>query len=272
MKNIKLKSGDKIPALGLGTWQNNGKNCINSVKKAIELGYTHIDTADAYNNHKEVGKGIKKSGINRENLFLTTKIWRENLSYSKVISSGKRFLKELDTEYLDLLLIHWPNQSIPISETLKGMEELKNEGIVKNIGVSNFTINHLKEALEVNEDLITVNQVEFHPYLYQKKLLNFCQNNDIVITAYSPLARGEIFNDDTFKELSEKYDKSPAQLSLKWLVDKDIVVIPKASSESHIKDNMKIFDWKLPDKAKEKLDNMNKNKRIIDPPFGEFNY
>ena len=272
MQYVKLNSGDKMPLLGLGTWQLTEQECVESVKTAIEIGYNHIDTADGYDNHQAVGKGIKESGIDREELFITSKIKPENLHYDDIKEDAQRFLDELEIEYLDLILIHWPNKDIPLEESLKALREVKEEGLAKNIGVSNFTINHLKDAMDFDPDLVAVNQVEFHPTLYQKELLDFCQENGIVLTAYSPLGRGEIFENKMIKNLADKYDKSPAKLTLKWLIDKDIVAIPKASSKEHLEANFDLFDWELPAEAREKMDQLNEDNRIIDPDFGQFDY
>ncbi|TDO92153.1 diketogulonate reductase-like aldo/keto reductase [Halanaerobium saccharolyticum] len=272
MKYVKLNSGDQMPLLGLGTWQLRGQKCVDSVKMAVEIGYDHIDTADGYDNHQAVGKGIKESGIDRDDLFITSKIKPENLHYDNIKADAKRFLDELDIDYLNLLLIHWPNKDIPLEESLKALREVKEEGLAKNIGVSNFTINHLKDAIEIDPDLVAVNQVEFHPTLYQKDLLDFCQENGIVLTAYSPLARGEVFKNDVIKELADKYNKSASKLTLKWLIDKDIVAIPKASSREHLESNFDLFDWDLPAEVRKKMDQLNEDNRIIDPAWGEFNY
>jgi diketogulonate reductase-like aldo/keto reductase len=272
MKSVTLKTGDEIPIIGLGTWQLTGKECVKMVETALEVGYTHIDTAVGYGNHKEVGQGIKNSSIEREDFFLTSKIAREDLRYNDVLATGKEALKDLGVDYLDLLLVHWPNKNIPLEETLKAFAELKEEGLVKNVGVSNFTINHLKDAFELNEELVTVNQVELHPYLYQQDLIEFCQKNKLGVTAYSPLARGRVFKDQTIKQLAGKYDWSPAQLVLRWLIDRGIIVIPKTSSKEHLVDNLKALESSLPTEADEKLAKLNEEGRIIDPSWGEFDY
>jgi diketogulonate reductase-like aldo/keto reductase len=272
MKSIKLRSGNEMPLLGLGTWRLSGKQCTDSVAAALETGYRHIDTADAYENHKDIAKALEKSNLNRDELFITSKIWRDRLHFDQVISDTERFLDELGVQYLDLLLIHWPNADMPLKKSLKALKEVKESGLTKDVGVSNFTINHLKDALDYYPELITLNQVEFHPSLYQKELLEFCRENDIALTAYSPLGRGADFNSDVIKELSQKYDKTPAQLILKWLVDKDIAAIPKASSKSHLEENFEVFGWDFPEEARIKIDQLNKDNRIIDPGFGEFDY
>lgn len=272
MKSIKLKSGNEMPLLGLGTWRLKGKDCTDSVSAALKTGYRHIDTADAYENHEDIKKALETSSIERDQLFITSKVWRDRLHYDEIKTDTKRFLNELGIDYLDLLLIHWPNKNIPLKESLKALKEVKEAGLVKDVGVSNFTINHLKDALDYYPELVALNQVEFHPSLYQKELLDFCRKNNIALTAYSPLGRGADFNNDVIKELSKKYDKTPAQLILKWLIDKDIAAIPKASSKSHIEENFNIFDWDFPQEAREKIDQLNKNNRIINPGIGEFDY
>ncbi|MFW5998825.1 MAG: aldo/keto reductase [Halanaerobiaceae bacterium] len=258
MNSLTLKSGDKIPILGLGTWQLKGEDCIKGVKNALELGYTHIDTAKIYGNHREVAEGIKRSEVRREDIFVTTKVWNDSHEYDQVINSGKEFLKELKIDYIDLLLIHWPVEEVPVEETLEAMQELKDKGIVKNIGVSNFMIEHLEEALAKTSVDIVNNQIKFNPYEYPQNLLEYCKKKNITVTAYSPLARGKIFNDNIIKKLSEKYNHSPAQLVLKWIIEKEVIVIPKATSREHIKDNMKLFDWELPGEVKQELDNLKK--------------
>ncbi len=265
--SLKLRSGNQIPQLGLGTWMLTGDQCVKSVKKAIELGYNHIDTAQVYGNHKEVGKAI--SGTDRSELFITSKIWRSDLRYDDVFKACDRALKELGTEYLDLYLIHWPDKDIAMSETLSAMEELQNNGKIISTGVSNFTVLHLQEALSTGMK-ISVNQVEFHPLLYQKELLDFCKRKGILLTAYCPLARGNLLKNKTLSSIGKIYGKTSAQVSLCWLVQKGIVVIPKASSEKHVLENMEIFDWELSEEDEKTIDNIDVFKRVVDPPFSEF--
>jgi len=270
MGKTTLNSGQEIPILGLGTWQLTGNECTETIKEALKMGYRHIDTADAYENQREIAPALKVSGIKRSELFITSKVNRHNLHYNDFLKTANKILNELDIEYLDLLLIHWPNKDIPVEETLKAMAELKEKGKVKDLGVSNFTESHLEKVLDIYPGLISVNQVEFHPYLYQKRLLNFCQEHDIVLTAYSPLARGMVFEDPRIKNLAEEYKQTPVQLVLKWLMEKGIVVIPKASSAVHLKDNLEVLNQDIPAKALEVLDTFNENKRLIDPSFSEF--
>lgn len=270
MKEFELKNGNYIPALGLGTSGLRGEQCTEVVKKAVELGYRHIDTADMYQNHLAIAAALKQTEIKRDKLFITSKIQSEDLEYKQLKKTADRLLSELELEYFDLLLIHWPSPKIPVEESLKAMKELKEAGKTKNVGVSNFTVPLLKEALESYPDLITVNQVEFHPTLYQKELLDFAFKNDIILTAYSPLAQGEVFKNSVLESLGEKYDKTPAQLALRWLIEKNIVAIPKASSEAHLKNNLDVFDWDFPVDAAREMELLDQNNRLIDPGYPDF--
>lgn len=270
MKSLKLNSGHEIPILGLGTWQLKGETCKQAIKTAIELGYTHIDTAWIYDNQSEIGEALKEMNIEREKYFITSKVWMEDLSYENVIAECAETLHDLQLEYLDMYLIHWPNNKFPVKDTLRAFKDLVDQGKVKSIGVSNFTIKHLKEALEVSDVPISTNQVEFHSHLYQKELLDFCKEKGIVLTAYSPIARGEILNDPVLTEVANKHNKSTAQVALKWLEQKDIVIIPKASSKEHLEDNMDLFDWELTEEEIDQIDNIKTQSRLIDPAFAEF--
>jgi 2,5-diketo-D-gluconate reductase B len=271
MKFLNLNKNTRIPILGFGTWQLSGNICQKSVEKALEVGYRHIDTADDYGNHHEVGEAIKASGLKRENLFLTTKIWWTDLKRESVLSCGKTFLKELQTQYIDLLLIHWPNHKIPISETLGAMNDLMEKGIVKEVGVSNFTINHLKEVKETGYRICN-DQIEFHPSLNQRELVDFCKQNKIIVTAYSPNAQGQDLKISEIQILARKYGKTESQIILKWIVSKEIVTIPRSDNNKHIEENFQIWDWELEDEDKKKMDNLNSDNRLTNPDFAEFSY
>ena len=238
-----LRDGHPMPAFGLGTWALRGSRCTTIVKRAIELGYKHIDTADMYGNHEAVGKALK--GFDRSTIFLTSKVQPRRLRYQDVIQDCNRSLRELGTEYLDLYLIHWPNERIPIQETLRAFNELVDAGKVRSIGVSNFTIRHLHDALQAEDHPLTNNQVRFHPYDYDQDLLEFCQRQHIVVTAYSPLGRGRILHNATIRDLASKYRRTAAQICLRWCLQKGTIVIPKTSSEARLKENMDLFDWKI---------------------------
>jgi diketogulonate reductase-like aldo/keto reductase len=243
MQYFELTTGDKMPALGLGTWQLKGNTATEAVRTALELGYDHIDTADAYGNHQAVAKALKE--VDTDKIFITTKVRPSDLHHDDVLSVGNRALTELGIDVIDLLLIHWPNDDIPLKETLPAMAELVKQGKVRNIGVSNFMIHHLEEALAITEVPITVNQVKFHPYYQQNDLLDYCKAHNILVTSYSSFGNGSIVGDQALQRIGEKYGRSFAQVILKWLVTKGIVVIPKSTNPAHIASNMDIFDWEL---------------------------
>jgi 2,5-diketo-D-gluconate reductase B len=243
MLDVELRDGHHMPALGLGTWALRGDQCHVTVKRALELGYTHIDTADMYGNHHEVGDAIAE--FDRATIYLVSKVRPSNLHYHTVIQDCQRFLRELNTPYLDLLLIHWPNEQIPIQETLRAFDELVDDGAIKSIGVSNFSVRQLRDALRVEGHPITNNQVRFHPYDYDQVLLEYCHEQDVIVTAYSPLGRARILQHTIIQDTAHKYGRTPAQICLRWALQKGAVVIPKTSSEARLKDNMAIFDWVL---------------------------
>jgi 2,5-diketo-D-gluconate reductase B len=254
MKTFKLTTGDQMPALGLGTWQLRGSTATEAVNTALDLGYTHIDTADMYGNHAAIAKALK--GRNTDEIFITTKIAPQDLHHDDVLKVGNRALRELEVDYVDLLLIHWPNEDIPVDETVSAMAQLVKEGKARNIGVSNFMVHHLEEALDVTEVPITVNQVKYHPYHQQKALYEYCKAHNIVVTSYSSFGNGSLVDDAALQRIGEKYDRSFAQVVLRWLVMKGIVVIPKSTDPKHIKSNMDIFDWDLAEEEFEAIEQM----------------
>lgn len=243
MQYFTLSTGYNMPALGLGTWQLRGDICTNAVRTALSLGYDHIDTAEAYRNHEAIRDALKEH--DRDTVFITSKIPPSELHYDDVLAMGNRALKELGVDYLDLLLIHWPNDEIPIAETLSAMAKLVKQGKVRSIGVSNFMVSHLEEALAVTEVPITVDQVKFHPYHNQRALLEYCKAHNIVVTSYSSFGNGSLIGDQALERIAAKVGKSMPQVVLKWLLMKGLVVIPKSADPAHIKANMDIFDWEL---------------------------
>ena len=244
--------GEKVPALGLGTWRLSGEECRRVVERALALGYRHIDTAQMYRNEDEVGKGMQSSGVNREEVFLTTKVWPSDFSYKRIIETTRESLKRLRTDRVDLLLMHWPSQGVPLEETLSAMRELQEEGSVRHIGVSNFPPSMVEDATRHAE--IFCNQVEYHPYQAQDDLLEQAKEMDYLLTAYSPVAKGRASNDATLKEIGEAHGKTPAQVALRWLVQQDkVAAIPKAASEDHLKSNLDIFDFELSDEEMERI-------------------
>lgn len=272
IQHVPLSSGFSMPQFGLGTWQLTGRDCTSAVQQAVGLGYTHIDTAEMYGNHREVGEGIKESGAKREELFITSKIWRENLRPKDVIRSAEQGLADLQLDYLDLLLIHWPHDSIPLGETFGAFGDLVDRKKVRSIGVSNFTRRRLGEAIEVSPKPVTVNQIECHPYLKQEKMLDYSETRNVVITAYSPLARRKALQDDTVVSVAGEKGKEPAQIILRWQIQRGVVIIPKASSEKHLKSNIGIFGWELSENEMRRIDRIGVevHRRLIDPGFTDF--
>lgn len=238
-----LPSGDEIPVVGAGTWDIGGDAVEESVRTALDLGYTHVDTAEGYKNEAEIGEVL--SEYDREDLFLTSKVLPSNLHYDDVLESLEASLEKLGTDYLDLYLIHWPNPAISLRETLHALERAHEEGLIRNVGVSNFSKYQLMFAQKVADVPIAVNQIELHPWYYREDLLEYCHEHDIVVEAAAPLARTELFDDPVVSDIAETYEKTPAQVALKWAVQKDVVVLPKSTSESHLRQNIDLFGWDL---------------------------
>ena len=239
--NIRTAGQANIPVLGLGTWQSTGQDCIDVVSQGLQMGYEHIDTAQAYDNEVEVGKGIKQSGVARDKFFLTTKIFPDDMKFEpeKLIAAAKRSLENLDTDYVDLLLLHWPDDRVPLSETMPALCELQKQGLTRNIGVSNFNIANIIEAKKYADVPIAVNQVEFHPFIKQNTLQTFLNNHHILLEAYSPLARGDVFDNEVIKEIADQHGITPAQVSLAWILsDKQRIAIPKTSNPKHLQGNL----------------------------------
>jgi 2,5-diketo-D-gluconate reductase B len=248
-------AGVRIPKIGLGTWQNTGTECSKTVEAAIDAGYRHIDTAQAYDNEQAVGDGIAQADIDRENIFLTTKVWRSNLRYEDVLESVHESLDNLHVDYVDLVLIHWPHPRIPLEETLEALSELHDEGVVKSIGVSNFTRSQLEDARRISELPIVANQVLYHPYTDQSELQQYCAADGLALTAYSPLARGDVLSEETLERIGRRYDKSTVQVALRWLIQQEgVVAIPKASSKNHLEQNLDVFDFSLTDTEMTQID------------------
>ena len=259
---------DGMPMLGLGTWENEDpEQCTESVRSALETGYRHIDTAQAYGNEESVGEGIEQADVPREDVFLATKVWTSNLNYDDVIHSTTESLDKLDTGSVDLLYTHWPAEEYDPEDTLPAFEELKDRGAIDRIGVSNFEPEHLDEARDVLDEPIFANQVECHPLLPQKELRDYCDEHDIELVAYSPLARGKVFEIDELSEIADKHDASEAQVSLAWLRAKGVTVIPKATSDDHIEDNWASLGVDLDDEDIETIDDIDERERQVDPDF-----
>lgn len=259
----KLNNGIQIPRLGLGAYQiPPGKTTINAVKYALKVGYKHIDTAKVYGNESDVGKALKDSDIKREDIFITTKVWNSDQGYDSTLRAFEASLKRLGQSYVDLYLIHWPVQR-KIIETWKAMVQLLKNGKVRTIGVSNYSINELKETIQNSDIIPAINQVEFHPFLYQKDLLEFCKSNTIQLEAYSPLTRGKRLDNLDVIKMGEKYNKTPAQILMRWSLQHDLVVIPKSSHTKRILENSQVFDFNIDQKDMELLNSLNENLHTV---------
>ncbi|SIR84089.1 Aldo/keto reductase [Haladaptatus litoreus] len=235
-----------IPKIGLGTWRMEGATCRNAVATALDLGYRHIDTAQAYGNERQVGQAIRNSDVSRDEVFLTTKVWPMHRKYDAIIDSIHESLARLGTKYVDLLLIHWPNPAASTSEVMRALSDARSRGLTRHIGVSNFDAEQLESAQESADAPILTDQVQFHPYSPQRELLDYCQANDVVLTAYSPLAHGGAMHDEPLATLGTKYGKTPAQVALRWVVQHEgVVTIPKSTSRAHLEENLDIFDFEL---------------------------
>ena len=256
-----LNNGVEIPVIGLGTWKiTKEKEAEKAVTWAIETGYRHIDTAWVYRNEENIGKAITKHGINREEIFVTSKLWNSYHGYDKAREAIDTSLQNLDFEYVDLYLIHWPMKGFV--DTWKAMEEILKEGKTRAIGVSNFTIPHLKELLRNGKIVPAVNQVEFHPFLFQKELLDYCEKKSIKIEAYCPLTRGEKLKNPILVKIAKEYNKTEAQILLRWGIQNNLIELPKSSHQSRITENFRIFDWEISDRDMYKLNNLNEGYRV----------
>jgi diketogulonate reductase-like aldo/keto reductase len=254
--------------LGLGTWENDAHDqCVESVRTALETGYRHVDTAQAYRNEAAVGEGIAAASVDREEIFLATKVWISELAAGDVRPSVEASLDALGTDYLDLLYVHWPAGEYDPTETLPVFDALAEEGTIRHVGVSNFEPDHVDRAREVLDAPIFANQVEMHPFLPQTELREYAAETDLNLVAYSPLARGGVFEDPTLSEIAEKHGVSEAQISLAWLREKDVTAIPKATSEDHIRDNWGSLDLSLDDEDVRRIDAIGRRERRINPGF-----
>ena len=254
---VKLSNGVDVPILGFGTARiENGSQTFESVSYALEVGYRHIDTAKLYKNEESVGEAINKSGINREEIFLTTKVWDSDRGYDNTLKAFETSLKKLNTDYIDLYLIHWP-KDLNV-ETWRALERLYKENKVRAIGVSNFKEHHLEKIFKNCEITPMINQVEFHPELTQPELHEFCKSKNIVLEAWSPLMRGKIFSIDLLRELSEIYNKTIPQIVLRWNIQLGVVTIPKSVTKERIRENFNVFDFELSKEHMEKISSLNK--------------
>ena len=258
-----------MPVLGLGTWQNDdAETCAESVRTALEMGYRHIDTAQAYGNEDAVGDGIAAADVDREDIFLATKVWNSNLAREDVIETTEQSLDDLGVDAVDLLYVHWPAGAYDAEETLTAFDELYDHGKIHNVGVSNFEPRHVEEAMEILDAPLYANQVEIHPFLQQEELRAHAEEHDYELVAYSPLARGEVFNSDVLTDIADDHGVSAAQVSLAWLRHHGVTAIPKATSRDHIADNFGSVDLELSETEIGRIDDIERVDRRVDPDFG----
>jgi methylglyoxal/glyoxal reductase len=259
---VRLNNGVEMPWLGLGVFRaEDGKEVENAVESALKHGYRSIDTAAVYQNERGVGIGIKNSGVPREEIFLTSKVWNSDQGYKTTLKAFGESLDRLQTDYLDLYLIHWPKGKLSV-ETWKAMEELNEKGLIRAIGVSNFLVHHLEDFLPECKVVPAVNQVEFHPELIQPELLEYCKDKGIQSEAWSPIMKGKVLNIPVLQALAAKYQKTPVQIVLRWDIQKGVVTIPKSVKPERIVSNADIFDFELSDEDMAKIDRLDTNHRI----------
>lgn len=264
-----LTNHTEMPVLGLGVYKiENGEEAVNAIKYALESSYRMIDTATKYQNEESVGEAIESFGLLREEIFITTKLWNTDQGYDNTLKAIDESLKKLKLTYVDLYLVHWPsaseNQLETINkreETWRAMEKIYEMGKAKAIGVSNYTKKHLEEMKDYAYTMPMVNQIEFHPYLYQKELLEYCKENNILVEAYSPLAKGTKMNDQKLLEIAKRYKKTWAQIMLRWALQHGVSVIPKSVNEERIKENINIFDFEISEEDMHFLNSLNQDLR-----------
>ena len=259
----KLNNGIEIPILGLGVYQTPpGETTFQTVKYALDIGYRHIDTARLYGNEEDVGKAIRESGISREEIFVTTKVWNSDQGYNSTLKALENSLRRLSLSYVDLYLIHWPVQG-RIIETWKALINILKDNKSRSIGISNYSIKEIKETMQSSNIVPSVNQIEFHPFLYQKDILQFCNDNNIQVEAYSPLTRGIRLIDSTITKIAKKYNKTSAQILIRWSIQHGLVVIPKSVHRNRILENSQIFDFNLGEEDMNQLDSLNEDLHTV---------
>jgi 2,5-diketo-D-gluconate reductase B len=264
--HVTTVQGVEVPSLGYGTFQLAGDDCERGVAHALAVGYRHLDTAQAYGNEERVGRALAGSGVPREEVFLTTKLWMDSLTRDRVRPSTDASLARLGTDYVDLLLIHWPSPEVPLEETLGAMRETQEAGRARHLGLSNFPASWTRAALE--HTTVLCNQVEYHPFLGQRELLALARDHDFLLAAYSPLARGSVARDRTLREIAEAHGATPAQVALRWLIDQDhVVAIPKATSPERIEENLGALELELSDDERRRIDGLERGERLIDPDW-----
>src|SRR5436189_2222634 len=257
--------GARIPLVGLGTWDLRGRTCARVVEQALRLGYGHIDTAELYDNECEVGEGLRASGVKRDEVFITTKVWPSHFAPRELERAAKESLVRLRLSEVDLLLLHWPNPNIPLAETLPALCKMKRMGLARHIGVSNFTVALIEEATKLSQEPLVCNQIEMHPFIDQSKVIAACRRHGMAIVAYSPVARGGVNRDKVLARIGKAHGKTAAQVSLRFLVQQGIAVIPRTSRLERLSENLAIFDFELsPAEMAEIAQLAHRDGRIVD--------
>lgn len=251
--SIKLNTGNTMPAFGLGTWQLTGNDCDRAVRMALEMGYNHIDTSDDYMNEEIIGKAI--GGFDREKIFITSKVDDSKLRRDDLVAACEASLKRLGTDYLDLYLVHRPNPAVPVDETMEGMRIIADRGLIRNAGISNYGRDGFEEVEDASSLPVANDQIKIHPYHFPGDYIEYLQDRKISVTAYSPLDTGQLVDDELLSDIGSNYGKSAAQVSIRWLLDKGLVVIPKATTRDHLRENIE-FDWELSDEDASKIDDL----------------
>jgi diketogulonate reductase-like aldo/keto reductase len=238
-------NGARIPVIGLGTWELRGRACARTVEQALRLGYRHIDTAQAYDNEREVGEGLRASGVRRDEVFVSTKVWWTHFAPLDLERSTKESLARLRLAEVDLLLLHWPNPAVSLSETIGALCRMKKTGLARHIGLSNFTVALIEQAVPLATEPLVTNQIEYHPYLDQSKVIAACRAHGLAVTAYSPLARGRVVGDEVLGKIAAAHARTESQVALRWLVQQGAVVVPRSSKVERLAANSAIFDFEL---------------------------
>ena len=269
--NVVEANGAKIPAIGLGTMTLKGEVCVEAVKTALRLGYRHIDTAERYGNETEVGEGLAQgmhtAGLERGEVFVTTKVYHDQLAAADFQRSFDASLQKLKLPFVDLLLIHWPNPNVPLADTMKVLCKTKADGRARHIGIANFTVPLIEEAVKLATEPLVTNQIEVHPFLDQSKVIAACRRHGLSVTAYCPLARGKVSGDPTLGRIGQAHHKSASQAALRYLVQLGVIVIPRSSNAERLAQNMAIFDFKLSDAEMAEIGKLKRpDGRVVNPP------
>jgi 2,5-diketo-D-gluconate reductase B len=259
--------GARIPAVGLGTMTLKDALCVDIVATALKLGYRHLDTAERYGNEAEVGQGLHSSGIKREDVFVTTKVYWDRLAPGEFERSVEESLKKLKLSSVDLLLIHWPSPKVALKDSIGALCQAKRAGLTKHVGVANFTVPMIEEAVQLASEPLVTNQIEVHPYLDQTKVIAACRRHELSVTAYCPLARGKVPGDEMLIRIGKAHGKSASQVVLRFLVQQGLIVIPRTSNRARLAENLAIFDFKLTDQEMTEIAGLKRpDGRVVNPP------